>query len=197
MRWLTPRCVQRHVMARASCGAVLQTGHVQTSLAKLSSPSERLLSTCVDRGERSRPSRRWWSERGGTAKKLKLKLKLTFAVRGEQVRSLASVPGCACIDTRACTGGHMGGDRLFRKNDNRKFRRALRAVASVVLTFTLVYKPAARDRHTFLRANLVYVCPPSPTPRPPSPPAWPPPPPSPPSSHRADLRTEQVHAFLA
>jgi hypothetical protein len=41
-----------------------------TSLAKLSSPSERVLSTCVDRGERSRPSRRWWSERGGTAKKL-------------------------------------------------------------------------------------------------------------------------------
>ena len=30
-----------------------------TSLAKLSSPSERVLSTCVDRGERSRPSRRW------------------------------------------------------------------------------------------------------------------------------------------
>ena len=110
------------------------------------------------------------------------------------MRSLASVPGCACIDTR---GDTWGGDRLFRKNDNRKFRRALRAVASVVLTFTLVYKPAARDRHTFLRANLEYVCPPSPTPRPPSPPASPPPPPSPPSSHRADLRTEQVHAFLA
>jgi hypothetical protein len=109
MRWLTPRCVQRHVMARASCGAVLQTGHVQT-----------------------------------------------FAVRGEQMRSLASVPGCACIDTR---GDTWGGDRLFRKNDNRKFRRALRAVASVVLTFTLVYKPAARDhdQHTFLRANL-YTC---------------------------------------
>jgi hypothetical protein len=33
------------------------------------------LNTCVDRGERSRPLRRWWSERGGTAKKLKLKLK--------------------------------------------------------------------------------------------------------------------------
>jgi hypothetical protein len=32
--------------------------------------SERVLSTCVDRGERSRPLRRWWSGRGGTAKKL-------------------------------------------------------------------------------------------------------------------------------
>ena len=39
-------------------------------LAKLSSPSEGVLSTCVDRGARSRPLRRRWSERGGTAKKL-------------------------------------------------------------------------------------------------------------------------------
>jgi hypothetical protein len=41
--------------------------------AALSSPSERVLSTCVDRGERSRPLRRWrqcgrvvWGSRGGS-----------------------------------------------------------------------------------------------------------------------------------
>jgi hypothetical protein len=44
-------------------------GETDLTIAKLSSPSERVLSTCVDRGARSRPLRRW-SERGGTAKKL-------------------------------------------------------------------------------------------------------------------------------
>ena len=38
--------------------------------SEIGSPSERVLSTCVERGERSRPLRWWCSERGVTATKL-------------------------------------------------------------------------------------------------------------------------------
>jgi hypothetical protein len=65
-----PRAVPVSLSGPMPCGvAHTVCWERPTSLAKLSRPERASTQyVAVDRGERSRPSRRWWSERGGTAK---------------------------------------------------------------------------------------------------------------------------------
>ena len=82
-----------------------------TSFAKLSRTSERVLSTCVDRGERSRPLRRWCSERVGTALKMCLPdcvVNDTGGSRDTNVRLFDTHSWCSGHDDRSA---HLDRDR--------------------------------------------------------------------------------------
>jgi hypothetical protein len=78
------------------------------------------VSTCVDRGERSRPSRRWWSERGRTAKKLKLKLcegsYTRPVVRAPSIRTYAVRDGTITVRGVQCSRDWSGGRRGRRRH---------------------------------------------------------------------------------
>jgi len=137
--------------------------------AKLSSPSERVLSTCVDRGERSRPSRRWWSERGGTAKKLNWNwnASMAFSVQRHHTAALRhSVPARAPRRARGCVHNPPVMDSIDTQDTGPANRTSRRRAGRFRLMFTRVrmgpgcpslwpVRPAsARDAVSFISEGL-------------------------------------------